>query len=154
MKELSKLVHSFENFLLVFFIGLLVVFSAGQILIRNLFDLSYTFVDPLIRHLVLWTGMWGALVATREDKNLRIEIGYFSSNSLKKVMNLIRPTISFIVCSLLTYYAIRFVADEYNYGVVSFGSFPSWSVQLIFPIVFFFLTIRFLIQSIKTIYYT
>jgi len=151
MKSISKIVHSFENYLLVFLIGLLVLSSAGQILIRNIFDQSYTFVDPLIRHLVLWTGMWGALVATREDKNLRIEIGYFASKSLKKVMDIIRPTVSFLVCSLLTYYAIRFVADEYIYGVVLFGSFPSWCVQLIFPIVFFFLTIRFLIQSIKTI---
>ncbi|MEE3234541.1 MAG: TRAP transporter small permease subunit [Candidatus Latescibacterota bacterium] len=151
MIKIWKIVHSLENFLLVVFIGLVILFSAGQIIIRNIFEQSYPFVDPLIRHLVLMTGMWGALVAAREDKNLRIEIGHFTTKSVKKVIGLIRPSISFIVCSLLTYHAVRFVADEYFYGVIAFASLPSWCVQLIFPIVFLFLTIRFLIQSIKAV---
>tara|TARA_B100001094_G_C18037157_1_gene723131 strand:+ start:352 stop:816 length:465 start_codon:yes stop_codon:yes gene_type:complete len=154
MKHFWNLVHMFENFLLVFFIGSIIVFSAGQIIVRNIFDLSYTFVDPLIRHLVLWTGLWGSLVATREEKNLRIEILHFTSKPVKKSMTFVGQTISFGVCSLLTYHAMRFVEDEYTYGGIAFASLPSWSVLLIFPIVFFFLSVRFLILSIKTIQYS
>ena len=151
MKKFWNIVHSFENFLLVFFIASLIILSAGQIALRNLFDLSYTFVDPLIRHLVLWTGLWGSLVATREEKNLRIDILHFTSNSVRKSMNFVSKSASFGVCSLLTYHAIRFVEDEYTYGVIAFASLPTWYVLLIFPLVFFFLSIRFLILSFKTI---
>ena len=154
MKQFWNLVHSFENFLLVFFIASVIILSAGQIALRNVFDLSYTFVDPLIRHLVLWTGLWGSLVATREEKNLRIEFLHFTSISVKKSMNFIGQTASFGVCSLLTYHSIRFVEDEYTYGVLAFAFVPTWSVLLIFPIVFFFLSIRFLILSFKTIQYS
>ena len=151
MRNLSKGFHAFENCLLVSLIFLVILLSSGQIILRMFFDQSYAFIDPLIRHLVLWTGMWGAVVAARDDKNLRIEIDFFTSKSIKQVFNILRRFMSFVVCSFLTFHAIRFVIDEYAYGALAFSSFPSWCVQLIFPIVFFFLSLRFLIQGLKTI---
>ena len=92
MRNLSKGFHAFENCLLVLLIFLVILLSSGQIILRMFFDQSYAFIDPLIRHLVLWTGMWGAVVAARDDKNLRIEIDFFTSKSIKQVFNILQYT--------------------------------------------------------------
>ncbi|MBT3342924.1 MAG: TRAP transporter small permease [Gemmatimonadetes bacterium] len=137
-----------EDGVLLFLVGLLVVLSCAQILLRNLFELTYFWLEPLTRHLVLWSSFLGALVATREGQHIRIDA----------VLRLLPPIwrrrattageiIAATVCALLGLIALRFVADERTYGGEIFLGLPQWSVQIIFPIVFLFMALRFLVAA-------
>ena len=62
-----------ETVLLVVFLGVMVVLSFAQVVLRNVFDTGLLWVDPLVRHLVLWAGFMGAAMATSTDRHISIE---------------------------------------------------------------------------------
>ena len=50
---------------------------------RNIFGAGIVWIDPLLRVLVLWVAIAGAVVATRNDNHIRIDYftRYFSKKS-------------------------------------------------------------------------
>ena len=52
----------------------MILLSSAQILLRNFFDSGIDWADPLLRLLVLWVGMQGAMLATHYDKHIRIDL--------------------------------------------------------------------------------
>jgi TRAP-type C4-dicarboxylate transport system permease small subunit len=62
-----------EDYALVALVGLLVVFAGLQIVLRLFFESGIVWADALLRHLVLWTAMLGAMTAARENKHLAID---------------------------------------------------------------------------------
>ena len=53
--------HGFENALITVLVLLLVLLAGAQIVLRNAFGTSISWADPLLRALVLWTALLGAL---------------------------------------------------------------------------------------------
>ena len=51
-------------------LGVLVVFSSAQIVLRNLFSIGVTWGDGLTRLVVLWLALLGALAASREGSHI------------------------------------------------------------------------------------
>ena len=49
----SSTLHRIEDGILFLLMGALVILSCAQILLRNWFDISFLWVDPATRHLVL-----------------------------------------------------------------------------------------------------
>jgi TRAP-type C4-dicarboxylate transport system permease small subunit len=66
--------HRFEDGLIAFLVLLLVVLAGAQIVLRNFFDSGLPWADPVLRALVLWTGLLGALAAVREDKHISLDV--------------------------------------------------------------------------------
>ena len=60
--------------MLVVIVLFMVVLAFLQVLLRNIFDQSFLWGDPLLRHLVLWVGFIGASLATREEKHINIDV--------------------------------------------------------------------------------
>jgi TRAP-type C4-dicarboxylate transport system permease small subunit len=54
-----------EDVILVILLSTMIGMAAFQILFRNLFDAGIVWGDILVRILVLWLGLVGAMVATR-----------------------------------------------------------------------------------------
>ena len=63
----------FMGWLIVFFLGVMILMAFGQVALRNLFHTSIEWGDVLLRHLVLWVGFLGATIATGEGRHLKIE---------------------------------------------------------------------------------
>ncbi len=51
-------------------LGGLVVFASAQIVLRNVFSIGLTWSDGLIRLVVLWLALLGALAASREGRHI------------------------------------------------------------------------------------
>ena len=66
-------IHRLEDGLLFLLMSTLVLLSVAQIALRNAFGITFLWSEPLVRHLVLWCGFLGALIATRLDKHIRID---------------------------------------------------------------------------------
>ena len=48
--------------------------AAGQVLLRNFFDGGVYWGDSAVRVMVLWVTMLGAMVASRDDSHIRIDL--------------------------------------------------------------------------------
>ncbi|MDX1453989.1 MAG: TRAP transporter small permease [Gammaproteobacteria bacterium] len=139
-----------ENALLALMLGSLILLSAGQILLRNVFDFGFAWADPMLKVLVLWVGMLGAVAASRENKHIAIDV---LSRILKgralAVLQMVVALFTFIICSLLAWYCYQFVRDEFTWSDVELAGLPIWMWQAILPVGFGLIAWRYLVLAVE-----
>ena len=152
LRSISKAFQHLEDGVLVSLVATLVIIAVGQILARALLSLTFSWSEPLIRHLVLWVGFLGGMIATRQGKHLRIDIAVrLLSPGKAGIIERITALTSAVVCFLLTWISVQFVIDERAFATISFLGIPSWPLQLIFPFAFVVMGLRFLRESVDII---
>jgi TRAP-type C4-dicarboxylate transport system permease small subunit len=138
----TGLTDGFLCLLLLIMIGL----ACLQIFLRTFFSSGFLWADPLLRYLVLWSGMLGAVVATREGKHIAIDIiTYLAPEGAKTWIRLAINLFSVAVSVVLTWAACIFVRNEAMYGSSSLLSVPSWIWNLVFPLAFGMIAFHFLV---------
>lgn len=147
-RQLIRQVLAFEKLLLDSILCLLLIalilLACTQIALRTFFSGGLLWADPLLRYLVLWCGMLGAVVATREKKHISIDVvGYLTPEQLKPWLGLLLDLFSTLVAGALTWAAIIFVSNERLFGGSPLLTIPTWVWYLIFPISFTLITIHF-----------
>ncbi len=141
-----------EDSTLVALVAALVVVASSQIALRNLFSVTLVWADPLVRHLVLWSGFVGAVVATRGNRHIRIDfLLRFCSHGARNGIQLATNLCSSGVCLVLFATAVEFIHDEREFGYLGVFDIPVWYLQLIFPATFGLMTVRFLAQAASRI---
>jgi TRAP-type C4-dicarboxylate transport system permease small subunit len=141
-----------EKVLVGAMLSVMILLAFLQILLRNVFSTGISWGDPLVRYLVLWVGFIGASLATKEGKHITIEIfsRWFSGHSslyLKAISNLV----SAFVCGLLTFAGWTFVRNEAQMGTTTFLEIPAWIPQVIIPVTFALITLRFVFSFLATL---
>ncbi len=160
-RQLIHQILTFEKWLLDTILCLilvaLILLACTQIGLRTFFSGGLLWADPLLRYLVLWCGMLGAVVATREKKHIAIDVvGYLAPEQLKPWLSLILNLFSTLVAAILTWAAVIFVSNERLFGGSPLLTIPTWIWYLIFPIAFTLITVHFLlalttdIRSLRT----
>ncbi len=145
---LGSFYENLEKILLVAAVALMVGLGFLQILSRNLISVGTLWVDPLLRHLVLWIALLGASVATRENRHIRIDAlsPYFSAPVQRRLQAGLQFFSAFI-CLLLVHPAVRFLQSDYHSGnMLAFG-IPLWVSQAIIPVMMLVLAVRFFWQG-------
>jgi TRAP-type C4-dicarboxylate transport system permease small subunit len=141
-----------EEAFLCLLLSAMIILACVQIFFRFFFAGGFTWADPLLRYLVLWAGLFGAVVATKSDKHISIDIlSHLLPDNLKPWLSAGLNLFSAGVCSILTYAAIKFVRDEALYGGRALLHVPSWALNLVFPIAFGFISLRFLILALSNL---
>ena len=153
LRMLGSFYERLEEILLVFLVVLMVSLGFLQILFRNLISIGIVWVDPLVRHLVLWIALLGASIATRENRHISIDIlsGYLSPAHQRRVQGGVQLFSAFI-CLLLVHPAIRFLQNDYQAGKILALGIPMWLSQSIMPIIMLVLGVRFLLQGFRNIF--
>jgi len=124
----------------------MIILACLQIGLRTFFSGGILWADPMLRYLVLWCGMLGAVVATREKKHIGIDVlGYLAPVQIKVWIELVIDLFSSLVAAVLTWAAVIFVRNELLFGGPSLLNVPSWIWNLIFPVAFALITIHFLL---------
>ena len=96
MRSWKQRLHRFEDALLVILLSAMIALAGTQILLRNLLDTGFVWIDPMLRVLVLWLGLIGATVATRNDKHIQIDVltRFFERNTLRRARSAPGPACS------------------------------------------------------------
>ena len=145
-----RIINRIEDGLLVFILSAMILLSIFQVLARNFFSEGVVWIDPMLRMLVLWVGLAGAVVATRTDNHIRIDVLLkYIPERFRAYVNRLIYLFTSAVCLLITWHAYRFVNSEYEYGSVAFASIPTWVTALILPVGFFFIAFRYLLLFIN-----
>lgn len=120
-----------------------------QIALRTFFSGGFLWSEPLLRYLVIWSGMLGAVTATRERKHIAIDvITYLAPEKIKKWIYLIINLFSCVVAGALTLASVIFVRNEALSNSNELLNIPIWAWNLIFPIAFGMITFHFLLALI------
>jgi TRAP-type C4-dicarboxylate transport system permease small subunit len=150
-ERVDAIIDRVEQTLISIFLSVMILIALLQIVLRNLFATGLTWGDPLVRNLVLWVGFIGAAIATREGKHISIDVVSQWVPSRRKVfLEVIIDVSSFIICGLLTFAAVKFIRNEALMGTVTFLGIRAWVPELILPITFGLMTLRFGFRSLKT----
>lgn len=151
IRRVGKAFHGLELFLLVLIPIAAVVLAVVQIILRNAFETSLPWVDPLVRISVLWIGLLGAMIATRHSEHICIDVAsHYLSVKWKRVSTMFVSLLASCVCGVMAYHSWRFVIEEKIYESVVYGDIPSWPFQAILPVAFAVMSFRFIILLVNT----
>ena len=150
MRLLVKAVHRVENVLLVALLSSMILLATTQILLRILFDFGLIWADPLLRVMVLWLGLVGATVASRHNKHIHIDAltRFFSKNLYLGVQTFVGQFTAW-VCIIIGWHGAQWVQLDYVDGLTGLGGIPAWMLEIIIPISFTVIGIRYFLFSIR-----
>lgn len=150
--RLIRLLCRLEDGVLVSLLLAMIALAFGQIVLRNFFSTGVAWVDPLLRVLVLWVGLIGAMVAARLDKHISVDVLTRLLNPrLTAIGQLVTRLFAAAVSGLIAWHAARFIVDEWRSGSVAFAGLPAWLLELIIPLAFGIIAFRFLLQALATL---
>ena len=139
-----------EDALLVVMLAAMVGLAATQIILRNLFDGAILWADPILRVGVLWVGMIGAMVATRSDKQISVDVlSRFLPARLKARVRVITDLFTAVVSAVVAWSALRLVIDDRAAGVTAVAFVPVWICEAILPVAFGVIAIRYALYAVK-----
>lgn len=143
---LAQWVARIEDALLaVLGLGLLVA-AAAQLLFR-MFETGPVWLDPLMRTATLWLALIGALVATRERRQLSIDVlARKLPARLGQVARIITALFTACVCAVLAKASWTLVVLERDGEGTAFAGLPNWWLLAILPMVFALMAVHSLGQ--------
>ena len=146
----DEVIDRVEQTLITILLSLMIAIAFLQIVLRNIFATGITWADPLVRNLVLWVGFVGAAIATREGKHITIDLlPQWVPQQVKTIIGVIIQLFAAFICGLLTFAAVKFVRNESLMGSITFVGLPAWVPELILPITFGIMALRFCLLALK-----
>jgi TRAP-type C4-dicarboxylate transport system permease small subunit len=145
LSRISSFLNRLEELLLGSLLISMVLLGSLQILFRNVLSISLFWIDPLLRHMVLWIALLGASVATRMDRHISIDL--LSERLPPRIQVWVLTGVHLIsaaVCFLLVLPAVHFVQEEYPMGKILALGIPIWTSEAIMPVMMIVLGLRFL----------
>ena len=144
VSRLIRAIALVEDALLVVLLAAMVGLAATQIILRNLFDSAILWADPMLRVGVLWVGMIGAMVATRSDKQISVDVvSRFLPPRLKARVRVITDLFTAVVSAVVAWSAYRLVLDDRAAGVTAIAFVPVWICEAILPLAFGVIAVRY-----------
>ena len=148
MRTWLERLHRVEDALLILLLAAMIALAGTQILLRNLFDSGFIWADPALRVMVLWLGMIGATVATRHNKHIRIDLFHkvFAPNTHRAIQALVGQ-VSAWTCLLIAWYGFDWIRYDYEDRIEAFAGIPAWTLEIIIPLAFGLIALRYLVHS-------
>ena len=147
-QKFVSLLQKIEDGILISLLLLMIVMAVLQIFLRNIFDSGIIWGDSLVRVLVLWIGLMGAMVASRDYRHISIDVlSRYLSDSIKKMTTLVISIFTAFVCGIMAYYSFLFVIMEKEDGLIAFANIPAWVCESIIPISFIVISLRYFLYS-------
>lgn len=148
-QRLLQLTYRIEDSLLVSLLTAMIVLAASQITLRNVFNSGISWSDPLVRALVLWVGLLGAMVGAREDNHIRIDVlSRFLPPLTKEVSASVTALFTAAICGLLAFHGMRLVLMDWEAQTTAFALVPTWLLEAVMPFGFAVMALRYLALAI------
>jgi TRAP-type C4-dicarboxylate transport system permease small subunit len=150
LHRLEKAGSYAENAVLVVILISMILLAGTQIFLRNIFDTGLFWGDEMLRLMVLWITIAGALAASRMDRHISIAVlDRFLPQTAQLFTKIIIDIFTSSVCALFAWHSARFVMGSYEFGDTLMKDMPAWMLQSILPIGFTLMAYRHLVLAIK-----
>jgi TRAP-type C4-dicarboxylate transport system permease small subunit len=153
LSKLLHYLHKLEDSIIVILLSSMLGFAVLQIILRNVFHSGIQWSDSFLRILVLWLGLIGAMIASRDGKHINIDLlSRYLSEKLTHFSTVFCQLFTSVISALVAYYSFLFVLMEKESGDIAFASIPLWFCESIIPFAFATISIRYLILMTKEIF--
>jgi TRAP-type C4-dicarboxylate transport system permease small subunit len=150
LDRLDKAGRLVENVFLVGLLSSMMLLSVAQIIAREVFETGFYWSGGLVKIMVLWLAMVGAVAACRENRHIRIDaISHLLSDRAVAIARVVVDLFAAGVCALVGWHAWRYVKLEMEWQDTVLIDIPSWIVHAIVPLAFGLLSYRFLVGVVK-----
>lgn len=155
-KALHKFNHGFDliiTYCLILSIGGMLVLTLSNITLRW-FNQTWSWADPLVRHLVFLSAFLGGTLAMNKRKHISIDLlGIYlrskKNKSISRKINFVIDLVTAFIIIYLLYACIEFVKSEAQYGKMVFLGVHSKYLVGIIPMGFSLMLIRLLTEAFE-----
>ena len=149
-RALLRGLHGAEASLLALLLGSMILLSFVQIVLRNVAHTGLVWVDPLLRHILLWLGFLGAALATRLERHINIDaLSRLLGGPWLRAARAATSLVTAGVCLLLSNACLKMLRAEAGAGTTSFLGLPTWITQLVMPVAMLLMSYRFLRHAVE-----
>jgi TRAP-type C4-dicarboxylate transport system permease small subunit len=144
IRSIDSAIGKVVSAILISLLAVMLLMGFTQVVLRNFFSTGILWADVLLRHVVLWVAFLGAIVATGERRHITIDaLTKVLSERGRKIAGIVTGIASVIVSYYLTNASYRFLIDEMEFGGTLILDIPIWIFQLIIPLGFGLMMLRF-----------
>ncbi len=148
MTDWARWLHRIENGVLTVLVLILVALAGAQIFMRNAFGGGFSWADPFLRTLVVWTAMLGALAAVRDDKHIAVDVlQRFLPPRAQRGARIVTLLFAAAICAMLAWYGANMVGIDWDGGAKSDFGLPNWLLESILPLGFGLMAVRFVLRA-------
>ncbi|MFC1824370.1 TRAP transporter small permease [Thermodesulfobacteriota bacterium] len=148
LNRTSRFLLRLEDGLLVLLFLLMLAMAVTQIVLRNFFGIGIVWGDVMVRILVLWIGLVGAMVASRKGNHISIDlVARYLPKRMKGLADGLCAFFTSLVCAVMVYFSLQLVLREFEEGGTAFAKIPFWICEAIIPLAFTIIALRYLILA-------
>lgn len=133
-----------EDAFLLLLVAAIILLPVMQILSRLLEWQGLLWADQAVRLGVLWLALAGAMIASRQQQHIRIDLfQHFENTQWYLWIQRLTHLCTAIICGVIAWFCIGLVKTDYQYGDTAFLDLPLWICEIIIPIAFGIIALRF-----------
>jgi len=147
LKRLMWWLHRIEDSLTAVILLAMIALAVVEIVLRNFFSISLTWIDPLLRNGVLWIALLGTMIASRRDEQIRIDVAsHYLPKPVQRWLSVLLDFVTAGICLAIAWFsATHVLTDVMEYEGLAFGAVPAWLLQIIIPIGFISIGTRYFV---------
>ena len=135
--------ENIEEAVLCLLLVAMIVLACIQIFLRTAVSGGLLWIDPLLRYLVLWSGLLGAVAATGQGKHIAIDLfGGRLPAAVTPYLDVVVQLFSCLAAAGLTWAGWLFLAGEIESGGQGPLDLPLWAWNAIFPLAFALIAVK------------
>ncbi len=162
LRRMAQFGRALEDTALVTLLGTMIGLATLQILARNsvifrdfliALGTNLVWADELLRLLVLWLALLGAVAASREDRHIKIDLlsRFLAGRGLLAAQILV-DLFTAAVCGVVAWQSLIFVRATRSFGDTVLGDLPAWIFQAVLPLAFAVIAYRYGLFVTKKVY--
>lgn len=150
--RLEKAGRAGEDAILVLILTTMILLAASQIFLRNVMDIGVIWGDEMLRMLVLWIAVAGAVAASRDDKHINIDVlNRFLPDRIALAVKVLLHLFTALVCGAVAWHSLAFVQMSREFEDVLLGNVPAWVLQAVLPVGFGLIAWRYSLFTVKEV---
>ncbi len=153
---LERFLEAIEKTALIVLLCVMIALAFLQVVLRAGFSTGLLWADVFLRHLVLWVGFLGAVVAVSQNKHFAMDVILnFFPKKLQAAIQVMIDFFALAVLYLLSQSALKFFQDDAQSGAILFHlrefAVPSAWMNAIIPAAFALLGVHFTFKTLRDI---
>lgn len=143
-KKVLGVLHAVEDACIVLVLFGMVGLAVLQIVMRNMADTSFVWIDPVLQNAVLWIAMLGAMIASRNDAHIRIDIlSEYMPAAGRRFLVMVVDLFTAAVAWGMAYFSYLTLLDERAFNTSLVAGVAAWKLQILLPVGFAVIGLRY-----------
>jgi C4-dicarboxylate transporter DctQ subunit len=128
MTTINKFIENIEKYICISTFVVMLALTFANVLSRFSLHMSLSFSEEIVTGLFVLASLAGASVAIRDGSHLGLDyLVSFMPKAAQKALSLLANLLGIVMCSVILYYGLLMVADEYESEQLSATmQWPEW----------------------------